>query len=74
MRPEKTEEKNTVELNDNEKLVMDLLSKSSPMDLGALKTQSALSNKQWDKAIKGLRGHGLVNVEKTDDALLIEAL
>ncbi len=72
MRPEKTEEKNTVELNDNEKLVMDLLSKSSPMDLGALKTQSALSNKQWDKTIKGLRGHGLVNVEKTDDALLIQ--
>lgn len=74
MRPEKAEQKKEVELNDNEKLVMSILEKENVMDLLKLKEQSALSNKQWDKTIKGLRGHGLVNVEKKGDLLSIESL
>lgn len=59
------------ELTDNEKLVFDLLSKAGSMDLNALKEQVGLSNKQWDKSIKGLAKHGLTKVTKTDDALTI---
>lgn len=70
MRPEKKEKKGP-ELNDNEKAVFDIISKTKQMDLGELKTQSQLSNKQWDKSIKGLRGHGLVNVAKEGDQLLV---
>ena len=68
MRPEKKQ----VELSDDEKAVFNMLKANSPMDLNALKTQSGLSNKQWDKTIKGLTGHKLAKVTKTEDALMVE--
>ena len=71
MRPEKKAEKK-VELNESEKLVFDILSKNSPMDLNDLKTRSALSGKQWDKSIKGLASAGLTKVTKTDAGLRVE--
>jgi lysyl-tRNA synthetase, class II len=73
MKPEKFEKKGP-ELNENEKLVFDILSKEKSMSLDALKNQSGLSNKQWDNAIKGLRAHGLVNVVKTDENLMVEVM
>jgi lysyl-tRNA synthetase class 2 len=73
MRPEKKAEKK-IELSENEKLVFDILSKNSPMDLVALKEQSALSNKQWDKSIKGLTKVGVAKVTKTDAGLTVEAI
>ena len=39
------------------------------MELNDLKTKSGLSNKGWDKGIKGLSKHGLAKVEKTEDGL-----
>lgn len=69
MKPEK---KITVELSDDEKVVMELLKANSPIDLTELKTQSGLSNKKWDKAIKGLTKHKLAKVEKADDNLMVE--
>ena len=59
------------ELNDNEKVVFDILSKVKTMDLNELKEQSELSNKQWDKSLKGLRGHELIEVTKTDEGLTV---
>ena len=44
------------------------------MDLSELKSQSGLSNKGWDKGIKGLAKHGLTKVEKTDEGLFVEIL
>jgi len=44
------------------------------MDLSALKTQAGLSNKAWDKGIKGLAKHGLTKVTKTENALIVELL
>lgn len=61
----------SVELSDNEKVVYEMLSKEGSMDLNALKEQAGLSNKQWDKTIKGLRKQELVNVTKEDDNLII---
>ena len=72
MKPEKWNVAQGPELNENEQLVFDILSKATKMDLGELKAQSGLSNKQWDKTIKGLRGHELVNVSKVDEDLIIE--
>lgn len=69
MRPEKKEAK--VELNEDEKLVFDLLKKAESMALESLKEQSGLSNKKWDKAIKGLTKAGVAKVEKTDDILTV---
>ncbi len=62
------------ELSENEKLIFGILSKAGTMDLGALKTAVGLSNKQWDKGIKGLSKHGLTKVIKTDDSLVVEVV
>jgi hypothetical protein len=43
-----------VELTEDEKVLMNLLKDSSPIDLNELKAQTGLSNKKWDKAIQGL--------------------
>lgn len=74
MRPEKFGEKKGPELTENEKLIFDILSKEQSMDLNALKDAAGLSNKQWDKGVKGLAKHGLTKVTKTDDGLTIEVL
>jgi len=73
MRPEKFEKKGP-ELNDNEKLVLDLVKKKGKSELNNIKDSSKLSNKQWDKTLKGLRKHGLIQIEKTDNELTIEML
>ena len=62
----------SVDLTDEEKLVMNLLKENAPIDLNALKSQTGLSNKKWDLAIKGLRKHNLVKVEKSEEGLLVE--
>ena len=59
------------ELTEDEKVVLNLLKENSPIDLNALKEQAGLSNKKWDKAIKGLTKNKLARVEKTDAGLLV---
>ena len=73
MRPEKKAEKK-VELTENEKIIFDLLAKEDSMDLMVLKEQAALSNKQWDVAVKGLAKHALTKVTKNGDQLVIEVI
>ena len=72
--PQMKPEKKAVELSDDEKAVMELLKAESPVELEGLKEQTGLSNKKWDKAIKGLTKHKLAKVEKTEDGLMVEAL
>ena len=60
-----------MQLTDEEKLVLDLLKENSPTELNALKGQTGLSNKKWDKAIKGLTKNKLARVEKTDEGLFV---
>ena len=69
--PQMKPERKKVDLTEEEKAVLELLKKESPQELDTLKTASGLSNKKWDKAIKGLRKHKLANVEKTDDGLFV---
>nr|WP_299030967.1 lysine--tRNA ligase [uncultured Tenacibaculum sp.] len=70
MKPEKKAP--TVELNDDEKAVLALLEKTEKIGLNELKTQSGLSNKKWDKTIKGLTKNNLAKVEKTAEGLFVE--
>lgn len=74
MKPEKFGVAKGPELTENEKIIFDILSKEGSMDLNALKDAAGLSNKQWDKGIKGLGKHGLTKVTKTDDALTVEVV
>jgi lysyl-tRNA synthetase, class II len=70
--PQMKPEKKAVAMSDDEKAVFTILKANSPIDLNTLKTQSGLSNKKWDKTIKGLTKLGLAKVTKTDDALVVE--
>lgn len=69
MRPEKTVK---VTLNENEKLIFDIMQQAKSMELNALKTAANLSNKQWDISIKGLTKNGLLKVTKTADNLVVD--
>lgn len=60
-----------VELSDEETAVLNLLKDNSPIDLNVLKEQAGLSNKKWDKAIKGLTKNKLARVEKADAGLFV---
>ncbi len=70
MKPEK--QAPSVELNDDEKALLALIEKAEKIDLNELKTQSGLSNKKWDKTIKGLTKNNLAKVEKTEEGLVVE--
>ena len=70
MRPEKKQ----VELSDSEKAIFEILKPKNVMSLSDLKSASGLSNKAWDKGIKGLSKHGITKVVKTDDSLTVEVI
>ena len=72
MRPEVQEKK--VDLSENEKRIFETLKKEKKMNLNELKELAGLSNKQWDKSIKGLKKADLVKVSKIDDAIIIEII
>ena len=72
MRPE--QKAPSIELNEEEKAVLAIISKVEKIDLMALKTKSGLSNKKWDKTIKGLTKKDVAKVTKTEDGLFVEVV
>lgn len=70
--PQMRPEKKAIDLSDSEKAIFEILKSQKSMSLNDLKSQSGLSNKAWDKGIKGLTKHKLANVTKTDDDLIVE--
>ncbi|MFW5832219.1 MAG: lysine--tRNA ligase [Prolixibacteraceae bacterium] len=72
--PQMKPEKKAVELTDEEKLVLNLLKEKSPVDLSELKDKAGLSNKKWDKAMKGLTRKKQATVTKTEEGLLVERI
>jgi lysyl-tRNA synthetase, class II len=72
--PQMKPEKKKVELTEEEKLVFEILKSHSPVLLNQLKENSGLSNKKWDKAIKGLTKNKLAKVENTDSGVIVELL
>jgi lysyl-tRNA synthetase class 2 len=73
MKPERRAAQ-AIELDDEEKAVLKLLKSNSPIELNDLKTQSGLSNKKWDKTIKGLTKNNLAKVNKTEEGLFVEVI
>ncbi|MFC5048649.1 lysine--tRNA ligase [Aquimarina hainanensis] len=72
--PQMKPEKKQIALTDDEKLVFSFLKDNSPIDLNALKEQSGLSNKKWDKTIKGLTKNNVAKVHKTAEGLFVEMI
>ncbi|PHR69636.1 MAG: lysine--tRNA ligase [Lutibacter sp.] len=69
--PQMKPERKAVAMSDEEKVVFNILKSNSPIELNELKSQSGLSNKKWDKTIKGLTKNKLAKVDKTDNGLFV---
>ena len=72
--PQMKPEKKQLDLNENEKIIFEILQNNKTMQLSNLKTQTELSNKGWDRAMKSLTKQGLVKVSKIDNELIVEFL
>ena len=72
--PQMKPEAKQIVMTDDEKIIFTILRNSSPIDLISLKNQSGLSNKKWDKAIKGLTKKNIAKVSKADDSLFVEIM
>ncbi|MEK9602867.1 MAG: lysine--tRNA ligase [Flavobacteriaceae bacterium] len=72
--PQMKPEQKAISLTEEEKMILDLLKKESPMALTTLKEQTGLSNKKWDKSIKGLTQNKLAKVTKNEEGLWVEFL
>ncbi len=72
--PQMKIEKKQIELKENEQLILDILKKHKKINLEELKKISNLSNKGWDKGIKGLITHKLAKVSKQESVLFVEIL
>ena len=70
--PQMKPEKKPIELTEEEKTVFELLRKAEKILLEELKGKTELSNKKWDKAIKGLTSKKLAKVEKVGEELWVE--
>ncbi|MEQ3655412.1 MAG: lysine--tRNA ligase [Dokdonia sp.] len=69
--PQMKPEKKALDLSENEKTIYELLKSNNPQELTQLKTASGLSNKAWDKGIKGLTKMGVAKVTKDDSGLQV---
>ena len=67
--PQMKPKKKSIILTNEEKLIFGLLKKESPVLLRFLKEKVDLSNKKWDKAIKGLTLNKLAKVTKDEQGL-----
>jgi len=70
--PQMRPERKAILLSDEEKDVLKILKTNTPIDLNDLKGQSGLSNKKWDKTIKGLTKLKLAMVTKTEKGLFVK--
>ena len=72
--PQMKPEKKSLDLNENEKTIFDIIQNKKTIRLSELKIQAGLSNKGWDKAMKSLTKQGLAKVVKTEDKLTVKLL
>jgi lysyl-tRNA synthetase class 2 len=72
--PQMKPEKKPLAISDDAKAILEILSKAEKLELTALKAQSGLSNKKWDKSIKELTKNNVAKVEKTEEGLFVEVI
>jgi lysyl-tRNA synthetase class 2 len=72
--PQMRPEKKAIQLTDDEKLISEMLRATKSLALDILKSQTGLSGKKWDTAMKGLSKHGLVKVIVEGDSKTVELL
>lgn len=69
--PQMRPEKKKVALSEDEKVIVAVLKTVKTIALDQLKEQAGLSNKGWDRAIKGLTSKKVAKVEKNEEGLWV---
>ncbi len=72
--PQMKPENIKIELNENEKQIINNLKVKGELDLNILKKNSGLSNNQWDKCLKSLKKKEIINILKQRNKLFVKLI
>ena len=72
--PQMRPEKKPLDMNEEEKIVFELLKKQNPISIKILKEESNLSGKKWDKTIKSLVKKNFLKVIEENNLFFVKRL
>ena len=72
--PQMKPENKKIELNENEKQIINDLKIKGELELNTLKKKLGLSNTQWDKCIKNLKKKEIINILKQNNKLFVKLI
>ena len=72
--PQMKPENIKIELNENEKQIINNLKGKGELELNILKKNSGLSNNQWDKCLKSLQKKEIINILKQSNKLFVKLI
>ena len=72
--PQMKQEQKKIPLTEEEKNILEIIKQNSPAHLVDVKEKASLSNKKWDKSIKGLGQKKIIKIVKEKNTISIELL
>ena len=72
--PQMKQEQKKIALTEEEKKILEIIKQNSPAHLVDVKEKAGLSNKKWDKSIKGLGQKKIIRIIKEENTISIELL
>ena len=72
--PQMKQEQKKISLTEEEKNILEIIKQNSPAHLVDVKEKASLSNKKWDKSIKGLGQKKIIKIVKEENTISIELL
>ena len=72
--PQMKKEQKKIALTEEEKKILEIIKQNSPAHLVYVKEKAGLSNKKWDKSIKGLGQKKIIKIIKEENTISIELL
>ena len=72
--PQMKQEQKKISLTEEEKNILEIIKQNSPAHLVDVKEKASLSNKKWDKSIKGLGQKKIIKIVKEKNTISIELL
>ena len=72
--PQMKQEQKKISLTEEEKNILEIIKQNSPALLVDVKEKANLSNKKWDKSIKGLGQKKIIKIVKEENTISIELL
>jgi len=72
--PQMKQEQKKISFTEEEKNILEIIKQNSPAHLVDVKEKAGLSNKKWDKSIKGLGQKKIIRIVKEKNTISIELL